>query len=345
MNRLSLMTSWALLTSLMACEEEKLENIEDSGVVEDIDSDGDGVLDAEDDFPEDPNESKDTDEDGVGDNADTFPEDPNESVDSDEDGVGDNADAFPDDPGESMDSDEDGLGDNAEQEGGTDPNNADSDGDGINDGEEVANGTDPSNEDSDGDGLTDSEEVAEGTDPTNGDSDGDGATDGEEVTAGTDPNDPNSGGADPILPTEGFWAFDSPAIGADGCNIGSILTTFGMGIGDIIPEGFDVSGVGSASFTGSMSGSSTTCTLTGGNFSCGSITTTETFDLSQAGLSGTIDIEMEVSLDGMMSDAENMELDLGLDVVSCNGASCSLLSFIGLSIPCSVEVTGTATLN
>ena len=98
MNKLSLMTSLALLVSLTACEEEKLENIEDSGVVEDVDSDGDGVLDAEDDFPEDPNESKDSDEDGVGDNADAFPEDPNESVDSDEDGVGDNADAFPKTP-------------------------------------------------------------------------------------------------------------------------------------------------------------------------------------------------------------------------------------------------------
>ena len=345
MNKLSLMTSLALLTSLTACEEEKLENIEDSGVVEDVDSDGDGVLDAEDDFPEDPNESTDSDEDGVGDNADAFPEDPSENADSDEDGVGDNADAFPEDPNESSDSDGDGLGDNAEEERGTDPNNSDSDGDGINDGEEVAAGTDPSNEDSDNDGLTDSEEIAEGTDPTNGDSDGDGATDGEEVAAGTDPNDPSIGGADPLLPTEGFWTFASPTIGTDGCNIGSILTTLGMGIGDILPEGFDVSGVGMSSFTGSMSGSSTTCALTGANFSCGAITTTETFDLSQAGLSGTIDIEMAVSLDGTMNDAENMDLDLGLDVVSCDGTSCSLLSFIGLSIPCSVEVTGTASLD
>ena len=39
MNKLSLMTSFALLVSLTACEEEKLENIEDSGVVEDVDSD------------------------------------------------------------------------------------------------------------------------------------------------------------------------------------------------------------------------------------------------------------------------------------------------------------------
>ncbi len=41
-----------------------------------IDSDGDGVVDSEDAFPEDPNETLDTDGDGVGDNADAFPEDP-----------------------------------------------------------------------------------------------------------------------------------------------------------------------------------------------------------------------------------------------------------------------------
>ena len=345
MNRLSLMTSLALVTTLVACEEEKLENVEDSGVIEDVDSDGDGVVDAEDDFPEDPEESKDSDEDGVGDNADAFPDDPEESVDSDEDGVGDNADAFPEDPEESKDSDEDGLGDNAEEERGTDPNNADSDGDGIADGEEVANGTDPSDEDTDNDGLTDSEEIAEGTDPTNGDSDGDGATDGDEVAEGTDPNDSSSGGADPVLPIEGFWVFDSPEIANDGCNIGGILTTFGMGIADILPEGFDVTGVGAASFTGSMSGSSTTCALTGANFSCGSLTTTETFDLSQAGLSGTIDIEMAVGLNGTMSDTENMDLALNLDVVSCTGASCSFLPLIGLTIPCSVGLTGTASLD
>ena len=39
-----------------------------------VDSDGDGVADADDAFPNDPNETKDTDGDGIGDNADPFPE-------------------------------------------------------------------------------------------------------------------------------------------------------------------------------------------------------------------------------------------------------------------------------
>ena len=52
---------------------------------------------------------------------------------------------------------------------------------------------------------------------------------------GTDPNDPNSGGAEPVLPVEGFWSFASPTIGTDGCNIGGILTTLGMGL-DILPR-------------------------------------------------------------------------------------------------------------
>jgi Ca2+-binding EF-hand superfamily protein len=57
------------------------------------DSDGDRVIDDEDAFPDDANESVDTDGDGMGDNADAFPEDASETSDSDGDGVGDNAQA------------------------------------------------------------------------------------------------------------------------------------------------------------------------------------------------------------------------------------------------------------
>ncbi len=57
------------------------------------DTDGDGVNDDEDAFPNDPNETMDTDGDGVGDNSDVFPNDSSESADADNDGLGDNADA------------------------------------------------------------------------------------------------------------------------------------------------------------------------------------------------------------------------------------------------------------
>ena len=45
-----------------------------------------------------------SDGDGVGDNTDEFPDDANETVDSDGDGTGDNADQFPDDANETVDS-------------------------------------------------------------------------------------------------------------------------------------------------------------------------------------------------------------------------------------------------
>ena len=61
-----------------------------------IDSDGDGVEDDEDAFPDDPDETHDDDGDGVGNNTDEFPQDPDEQYDSDGDGVGNNADDFPD---------------------------------------------------------------------------------------------------------------------------------------------------------------------------------------------------------------------------------------------------------
>jgi parallel beta-helix repeat protein len=73
------------------------------------DTDGDGILDADDSFPEDPNEWMDTDLDGVGDNGDAFPNDPNEQTDTDSDGVGNNGDDFPSDSAASVDSDGDGY--------------------------------------------------------------------------------------------------------------------------------------------------------------------------------------------------------------------------------------------
>ncbi len=79
-----------------------------------VDTDGDGVPDDDDAFPNDPTEWSDSDGDGVGDNADAFPNDPDETADSDGDGVGDNGDAFPADPTEWLDTDGDGTGNNAD---------------------------------------------------------------------------------------------------------------------------------------------------------------------------------------------------------------------------------------
>ncbi len=73
--------------------------------MDDADDDNDGVLDINDAFPFDPNESIDTDGDGTGNNADT---------DDDNDGFLDVNDAFPLDPTEWLDSDGDGIGDNSD---------------------------------------------------------------------------------------------------------------------------------------------------------------------------------------------------------------------------------------
>jgi hypothetical protein len=69
------------------------------------DSDGDGVPDDLDSFPNDDSESADADDDGIGDNADK---------DDDNDGAPDSEDAFPTDANETSDNDFDGVGDNAD---------------------------------------------------------------------------------------------------------------------------------------------------------------------------------------------------------------------------------------
>ena len=109
----------------------------------DPDNDNDSVMDVDDDFPEDPNESKDTDGDGTGNNADndddgdgwadsseslcdtsplsdqSVPEDTDMDgtcdildMDDDNDGVPDSGDEFPKDVEEWEDLNNDGLGDN-----------------------------------------------------------------------------------------------------------------------------------------------------------------------------------------------------------------------------------------
>jgi len=61
----------------------------------DLDADGDGRIDREDEFPRDASEWADRDGDGIGDNADRFPDDPAETTDADGDGVGDHRDNCP----------------------------------------------------------------------------------------------------------------------------------------------------------------------------------------------------------------------------------------------------------
>jgi len=152
------------------------------------DTDGDGVTDKSDAFPNDSNETVDSDGDGVGDNGDAFPNDSNETVDSDGDGVGDNGDEFPSESSQWVDDDGDGLGDNPNGTDG-DPYPDDFDNDGVIDAEDPFP-LDPSEwADTDGDGVGDERDE---------DDDGDGILDQAEIRAGSDPKDPNS------LPPESF---------------------------------------------------------------------------------------------------------------------------------------------
>ena len=142
----------------------------------DSDTDGDGVDDAVDAFPEIVGEWLDTDGDGQGDNAD-----PDDDGDLTEDSV----DAFPKDPKESLDTDGDGLGNNAD---------LDDDNDGITDNLESDIGTNPLRIDTDNDGASDLDDgfplnasemvdsdrngVGDNADP---DDDGDGIPDGDSL--------------------------------------------------------------------------------------------------------------------------------------------------------------------
>jgi len=105
--------------------------VTDNGGLKDTDSCATRVIDSA---------SIDSDGDGVTDDLDTFPDDPGEWEDTDSDSIGNNADT---------DDDNDGVSDTDETlKYGTDPLNPDSDGDGYDDGEEISSGTDPLDPDS-----------------------------------------------------------------------------------------------------------------------------------------------------------------------------------------------------
>ena len=159
------------------------------------DSDGDGLIDAQEaSLGTDPL-SPDTDKDGLSDRQEVdFGTNPL-SFDTDGDQISDREEinVFGTDPFDANgDLDGDGLTDSDELVlYGTDPVRADTDFDGINDFDEVAFGTDPNVPntittpglpDADGDGLPDADETGiYGTDPNNPDTDGDGISDFEET--------------------------------------------------------------------------------------------------------------------------------------------------------------------
>lgn len=113
------------------------------------DTDGDGLLDPDDQFPWDYSN------DGTG-------------------GGGGGVDQGLGGDGDAPDGDGDGDGDG----------NSDDDGDGLTDTEEMRQGTDPNNPDTDGDGLNDAAEIALGLDPNDWDTDNDMLIDGVEMGSG-----------------------------------------------------------------------------------------------------------------------------------------------------------------
>jgi len=153
---------------------------------EDDDDDGDGVVDTLDAFPLDASESKDADSDGVGNNTDA--DDDNDGIldevelslgtdpidrDSDDDGSDDGQDDFPLDPTEFLDTDGDGIGNNADDDDdgdllsdefelntlGTNPILADTDADGVEDGFDTFPLNSLESADSDNDGVGDNSDA------------------------------------------------------------------------------------------------------------------------------------------------------------------------------------------
>jgi hypothetical protein len=198
------------------------QNADDAGNPTNIDTDGDGLTDAqENQLGSDPNDV-DSDDDGVADGLEANPGDDSDrdgrlninDADSDNDGIMDGTElgltspvADPDGVGPLLGTDSASPNFVPDQDPttSTNPLLRDTDFGGVSDGQEDPNsngrldagegnpnsGPDDGNlpGDSDGDGIQDSLEIAAGTNPNLADTDGDGLTDGQEAVIGTNPLD------------------------------------------------------------------------------------------------------------------------------------------------------------
>ena len=181
------------------------------------DSDGDTILNCEDNCPAVANGPAQAGVPGVGNQTDSEADASGDACDADDDNdllndvVETDTGTYvsPSNTGSDrllFDTDVDGLSDGDEVLiHGSNPVLLDTDGDGLADGAEIEDHhTDPTDPDTDDDGLLDqSEVVTHHTDPTNPDTDGDGYNDGFEVSRGSDPNDPDSLPPIPALPVWG----------------------------------------------------------------------------------------------------------------------------------------------
>ncbi|MGN0844127.1 MAG: hypothetical protein ACI4QT_02755, partial [Kiritimatiellia bacterium] len=167
------------------------------------DTDGDGLLDGEENVLGTNPFDSDTDGDGIGDQEEILIGTDPVSADTDGDGIPDGIeiehDLSPNDSEDALtDADRDGLTLRDEvMIHKTDPICWDTDGDGLSDGNEIILETDPIDWDTDGDGLSDGQEFSIGTNPINRDSDDDGLNDNwEYIHAPFDPLDSTDGLAD-----------------------------------------------------------------------------------------------------------------------------------------------------
>ncbi|CAA6812809.1 MAG: internalin, putative [uncultured Sulfurovum sp.] len=228
---------------LTACGSDRAGSIasEDNGSrgvlgVVDIDSDGDGITDIDEEniYGTNP-QSKDTDNDGLLDNEEINTYDTNvANPDTDGDGLLDGEEINTYDTNvTNPDTDGDGLLDGEEiNTYDTNVTNPDTDGDGLVDGEEINTyDTNATNSDTDGDGLLDGEEInTYDTNATNSDTDGDSLLDGEEInTYDTNATNPDTDG-DSLLDGEEINTYDTnatnPDTDADGLLDGEEINTY-----------------------------------------------------------------------------------------------------------------------
>jgi hypothetical protein len=128
----------------------------------------------------------------------------------------------------------------------------------------------------------------------------------------------------------------------------TLLGFVNLTLSDALPSTVEIKNVSGTSFTGEIQGQGADCTVIGNTFSCDPMSLNEPFEFAIGSATVEFNLGFSVSLSGTMQDPDNMSALMTADIATCSDTdniSCALLSTLGgVSLPCTVSLTGDASL-
>ena len=124
----------------------------------------------------------------------------------------------------------------------------------------------------------------------------------------------------------------------DGCNLESLLSTFGSDLFSILPDDYTIVNSTYENFEIEISSGNANCPIEQSGFDCDTLSITELVE------DVNVTIGVDLSLEGTLYSATSMEATLSATLTNCDGGACALLSLANVSIPCDIQINGQGNL-